>query len=113
MVGHHVGRHGRLTQGVPVRFGFRRCVIGDRAGGPRTVIDDDRLSPARAHRIGNDAGGGIGRAARGPRDDPADGLFRVLRVCRLERPSKAQCQQDVLTSNGRDIQSHKFFLYEW
>ena len=57
--------------------------------------------------------GGIGRAARGPRDDPADGLFRVLRVCRLERPSKAQCQQDVLTSNGRDIQSHKFFLYEW
>ena len=113
MVGHHVGRHGRLTQGVTVRCGFRRRVIGDRPGGPRTVIDDDRLSPARAHRIGNDAGGGIGRAARSPRDDPSDGLFRVRRVHRLERTGEAKCQQGALTSHGRDVQSHKYFLYEW
>ena len=53
----------REQQGVAVGLGLRDDTGAEVAAGPRSVVDDDRLSERLAERLGDQAGDEVGRAA--------------------------------------------------
>ena len=63
---------------VAIRRGARDTTDRDRAAGAADILDDDALSERRAHALGQNARGDIGRAAGRERNDQGDLLVRIV-----------------------------------
>ena len=69
------------VDGVAVGRGAREPPDADRAAGTADIFDDHRLAEERAHLVGDDAAGDVGRAARRERHDQGDRAGgKVLRL---------------------------------
>jgi hypothetical protein len=85
------------VEGVAVRRRARDAADADAAAGAANILDDDGLTQRHPHALGEDAGDGIRRPARGERHDHGDwarGIGLPMRGCEAhesrERDRKKQ-----------------------
>jgi hypothetical protein len=66
------------VDGVTVGRGAREPADADRAAGAADILDDHRLAERRAHLVGQDARGDVGRSAWRERHDQRDRSRREI-----------------------------------
>src|SRR5437016_6548870 len=90
---HHGDLDGDHAQGVEIGRRRRDRLVSDDPGAAGAIDDVDRLLQLPLEEAGDDAGGGVGTAARAPGHDQLDRTLRILRVRGGGREEQQNCDE--------------------